>query len=88
MNHPLKLERYLKNSERLKALLDARDTKVASVHARRKWLQKQQVFNYQNEHNRVRDSINHTLTLTSRAAMEHRLKELKKLGAKAIEGIQ
>jgi len=88
MNHPLMLERHLHYYKRLKALREAQDSKVESVHLRKSWLDTQKRTNYQNEYDRLRNSISHTTSRSSRSYIEDRMKQLVKLGAMAIDGIQ
>ena len=88
MNHPLMLERHLHYYKRLKAMHEAQDSKVRSIHLRKTWLNSQKICNYQNEHDRLRNSIAHTTTRSTRSAIEDRMKHLVKLGARAVDGIQ
>jgi hypothetical protein len=71
-----KLEYY----KQLKAVLEARQTKVASIHFRNNLLQKQKTANYLNEMDRIRGELSKTtLNHKSIEHFEKRKEELQKM---------
>ena len=78
----------LKYYENLQKVLDARATKKSDVLIRRKILAHRDKQNYQLEYDRIRDLI-HSKTIRSdtKTMLEHRIKNLEELGAKAVNNI-
>lgn len=84
--HTQKQLHYLKQ---LQMQLEAHKTKAASIHFRRKTLERQKVANYQNEYDRLMGLMGTSkLGHTTKAKLKHRAKELESLGARAVQGIQ
>ena len=74
--------------ENLQRVLDARATKKSDVLIRRKILAHRDKQNYQLEYDRIRDLM-HSKTIRSdtKTTLEHRIKNLEELGAKAVNNI-
>ena len=77
---------YYKN---LKQLIDGHKSKAQIVGFRNKLIREQITKNYQMEYDRIRNALEKSVApgVTNRM-LEDRLKQLKKLGAKAINTIQ
>lgn len=89
MSHPLAAERRLHYYKRLKEQLDAHVTKARNIALRRRWLERQRVANYQNEHDRLLNLMSTSnLGATTKESMDQRIKKLEEFGAKDITGIQ
>ena len=76
--------------QKMKQLLEARQTQVDLLSMRRKAIQDSNLLNYQNEYNRlagVLENSNPGLHGNSRARLEQRQEKLMALGAKAVDGI-
>ena len=81
--------KYLHNYEQIQKLLDAYNTKHASVEFRRNVLRNQKKHNYQLEHDRIRSVLGDNLIPnTTKAMIQNRMAELQKLGARAVNKIQ
>ena len=73
---------YLK---RIKEMLEAHELKAKSIHFRRKLLQDRKKASYQNEYDRLRGAIAHTVVSQhTREVIEKRKAELIKFGAQAL----
>ena len=69
--------------KRVKHMMEMHENKEKSIHFRKKLLQDQTMANYQNEYERIRGALEHTmLTHGARATLERRENELKGFGAK------
>ena len=68
---------------RIKHMMEMYELKQKSIHFRKKLLDDQVKTNYQNEYERIRGALSHSvLTQHSKATLERREAELHKLGAK------
>lgn len=83
------VRKYKSHYENLQKFLDAYDTKKASVQFRHNVLVKQKKHNYQLEYDRIRNVLHSNLIPdTTKLMIQHRMKELEELGAKAVDNIQ
>ena len=83
-----KINNKLHCYKQLQKQIDAQQTKVASIQIRKTWLERQKVVKYTNEYDRIRCIISQNVVKgTSVEHWNKRADELKRLGAKAIEGI-
>lgn len=74
--------------KQLQKVLDAHQTKAASIQLRKDWLERQKINNYTNEYDRIRGLISqNTLKGKTTAHLDKRKKELESLGAKAVDRI-
>ena len=76
--------------KRMKKVLDAKQTQVDLITHRRKALLDSNLGSNQNEYSRILGVLerqNPGLNSETRQSLEQRIKSLKELGAKAIEGI-
>ena len=86
------LDKAIRNNlvyyKRVHEEIKARKTRSSLIHLRKKWLDKQNIANYQSEFDRIRSIMANTKTgdLTKQA-LEKRSADLKALGAKMIDGI-
>ncbi len=88
MYNPL-LEKRLAYFKHLKQQLEARETKISSINLRKQWLQRQNANNYQQEYDRIRNTMSHSVVPnTTVDMMKQRMKRLEELGAQAVDGIQ
>ena len=88
MYNPL-LEKRLAYYKHLKQQLEARETKISSINLRRQWLQRQTANNYQQEYDRIKNTMSHSVVPnTTVDMMRQRMKRLEELGAQAVDGIQ
>ncbi len=88
MYNPL-LEKRLAYYKHLKQQLEARETKISSINLRKQWLQRQNANNYQQEYDRIRNTMSHSVVPnTTVDMMKQRMKRLEELGAQAVDGIQ
>ncbi len=88
MYNPL-LEKRLAYYKHLKQQLEARETKISSINLRKEWLQRQNANNYQQEYDRIRNTMSHSVVPnTTVDMMKQRMKRLEELGAQAVDGIQ
>ncbi len=88
MYNPL-LEKRLAYYKHLKQQLEARETKLSSINIRNAWLQRQNANNYQQEYDRIRNTMSHSVVPnTTVDMMRQRMKRLEELGAQAVDGIQ
>ena len=72
----------------LQKVLDAHQTKAASIQLRKQWLERQNINNYQNEYDKIRGLISqNTLKGKTNAHLDKRKKESKALGAIAVDRI-
>ena len=90
---PTQLEHDIQNRpayfKRIKRMLEAHELKVKSNHFRRKLLQDRKKAGYQNEYDRLRGAIAHTVaTNHTKAIIETRKAELIKLGAQALPEVR
>ena len=86
------LDKAIRNNldyyKRVHEEIKARKTRSSLIHLRKKWLDKQNVANYQGEYDRIRSILANTKTgdLTKQA-LEKRSADLRAMGAKIIDGI-
>ena len=74
--------------ENMRRVLDARATKKSDVLKRRKILAHRDKQNYQLEYDRIRDLMHSkTIRRDTKYMLEHRIKNLEELGAKAVNNI-
>ena len=84
-----KVANRLHHYKNLKNILEAHETRTASIALRKKWYDKQKNNNYMNEYNRIRGELSRSvLKGASRAHLENRKKTLESLGAVAIDKIR
>ena len=89
MTNPIANDRHLHYYKRLKEQLEAHTTKASSNALRRRWLKRQKVANYQNEHERLRNALaSGSILGGARVNAQERVDYLKTLGATAVDGIQ
>lgn len=85
MNLELAIAHRLNYYKRQRDIIKAHETKAALSRLRKEWLQKQIQTNYQNEYDRIRGILqNGKLPGQTRAHLENRKEELKKLGLQAL----
>ena len=78
--------RSLHQIKHLQKIIDAHETKAASIKLRKEWLDKQKVNNYSNEYERIRGMIDHNLVKgRSIEGLEKRKNKLEDKGAKPFE---
>ena len=77
----------LKYYETLQKFLDARATKKSDVLVRRKILAHRDKQNYQLEYDRINLMHSKTIRSATKSMLEHRIKNLEELGAKAVNNI-
>ena len=71
--------------KRIKEMLEAHELKAKSIHFRRKLLQDRKKASYQNEYDRLRGAIAHTVVSDhTKEVIEKRKAELIKFGAQAL----
>ena len=88
MSNPF-TQKQLHYMKQLQAQLEAQKTKAASIHFRKRVLERQKVSNYQNEYDRLMGLMGTSkLGHTTKVKLKRRTKELEELGAKAAQGIQ
>jgi len=69
--------------KRVKHMMEMHETKEKSIHFRKKMLEDQSKTNYQNELDKIRGALAHSvLSMASKHILERRENELKSLGAK------
>ena len=84
-----KVANRLHHYKHLKKLLEAHETRTASISLRKKWYAKQYHNNYMNEYNRIRGELSKSvLSGTSKAHLENQRKTLEELGAIASDKIR
>ena len=72
----------LRQMEHLARQLEARETLVKSIHQRRKWLERQKIASYQNEHGRIRGDLSRMNTVVPNETigrLQNRAKHLHQL---------
>ena len=75
--------------EQIKEMLEAHELKAKNVHFRTKLLQDRRKASYQNEYDRLRGVIAHTVvSQQTKAVIEKRKAELIKLGVSALPEIR
>ena len=78
----------LQHYKHLKKLLEAHETRSASIALRKKWYERQRQSSYMNEYNRIRGELSRSvLKGVSRAHLEKRKNTLEALGAVAVDKI-
>lgn len=83
-----KVANRLHHYKHIKKLLEAHETRTASIALRKKWYDKQSNNNYMNEYNRIRGELSRSvLKGSSKAHLEKRKKTLETLGAVAMDKI-
>jgi hypothetical protein len=80
------IQKNLHYYKQVQARNDAHRTKAESHHLRKEHLEKQKLNNYQNEYDRIRGVIGHSLTANHTPLLE-RKKKLEKLGAGMFDHI-
>ena len=71
--------------KREKKLMEAHETKAKSILFRKNLLDAQKKINYQNEYERLRGNLAHTVVpIQTRETLTKRIEDLVKLGAKAL----
>ena len=83
-----KVANRLHHYKHLKKILEAHETRTASIALRKKWYEKQRHNNYMNEYQRIRGELSRSvLKGSSLSYMQNRKKTLEALGAIAIDKI-
>ena len=83
-----KVANRLHHYKHIKKLLEAHETRTASIALRKKWYDKQSNNNYMNEYNRIRGELSRSvLKGSSKAHLEKRKTTLEALGAVAMDKI-
>ena len=83
-----KVANRLHHYKHLKKILEAHETRTASIALRKKWYDKQKHNNYMNEYQRIRGELSRSvLKGSSLSHMQNRKKTLEALGAIAIDKI-
>ena len=83
-----KVANRLHHYKHIKKLLEAHETRTASIALRKKWYDKQSNNNYMNEYNRIRGELSRSvLKGSSKAHLAKRKKTLEALGAVAMDKI-
>ena len=81
-----KVANRLHHYKHLKKILEAHETRTASIALRKKWYDKQKHNNYMNEYQRIRGELSRSvLKGSSLAHLQNRKKTLESLGAIAID---
>ena len=78
---------YYKN---LQKQINAHQTKASSASLREHFKERQKVTNYQNEYDRIRSVVDHSVIKKGPNTvdlLQKRIKDLEKLGAKAIDSL-
>ena len=85
--HPLQ-EKQLAYFRHLQQQLEARETQTKSIYLRHQFLKRQNIKNYQNEHDRISNAMRASLVPdTTKRQLQERISDLQKLGARAVAGI-
>ena len=83
-----KVANRLHHYKHLKKILEAHETRSASIALRKKWYEKHKHNNYMNEYNRIRGELSRSvLKGAGKAHLEKRQNTLGTLGAIAIDKI-
>ena len=83
-----KVANRLQHYKHLKKILEAHETRSASIALRKKWYEKQRHNNYMNEYERIRGELSRSvLKGASKAHLEKLKNTLETLGAVAIDKI-
>ena len=83
-----KVVNRLQHYKHHKKLLEAHETRSASIALRKKWYERQRQSNYMNEYNRIRGELSRSvLKGVSKAHLEKRKSTLEALGAVAMDKI-
>jgi hypothetical protein len=83
-----KVANRLRHYKNLKKILEAHETREASIALRKRFYERQRHNNYMNEYNRIRGELSRSvLKGASKAHLEKRKKTLEALGAVAIDKI-
>ena len=83
-----KVANRLQHYKHLKKLLEAHETRSASIALRKKWYERQRQSNYMNEYNRIRGELSRSvLKGVSRAHLEKKKSTLEALGGVAMDKI-
>jgi hypothetical protein len=83
-----KVANRLRHYKNLKKILEAHETREASIALRKRFYERQRHNNYMNEYNRIRGELSRSvLKGASKANLEKRKKTLEALGAVAIDKI-
>ena len=74
---------------RVKHMMEMHELKHKSIHFRKKLLEDRAKVNYQNEYDRIRGTLAHSVVpIQTKRNIENRMKDLEKLGAQAFAGIK
>ena len=83
-----KVVNRLQHYKHFKKVLEAHETRSASIALTKKWYERQRQSNYMNEYNRIRGELSRpVLKGVSRAHLEKRKSTLEALGAFAMDKI-
>ena len=83
-----KVANRLRHYSKLRNILEAHETREASIALRKRFYERQRHNNYMNEYNRIRGELSRSvLKGASKAHLEKRKKTLEALGAVAIDKI-
>ena len=83
-----KVANRLRHYKNLKKILEAHETREASIALRRRFYERQRHNNYMNEYNRIRGELSRSvLQGVSKAHLEKRKSTLEALGAVAMDKI-
>ena len=90
---PTQLEHDIRNRpayfKRVKDMLEAHELKAKSINFRRKLLQDRKKAGYQNEYDRLRGAIGHTVVSAQTVRnIRNRMRELETLGAHALPDVR
>ena len=74
---------------RVKHMMEMHELKNKSIHFRKQLLEDRAKVNYQNEYDRIRGTLAHTVVpIQTKRNIENRMKDLETLGAQAFPNIK
>ena len=74
---------------RIKHMMEMHELKQKSIHFRKQLLENRAKVNYQNEYDRIRGTLAHSVVpIQTKRNIQNRMNDLEKLGAQAFAGIK
>lgn len=74
---------------RVKHMMEMHEIKQKSIHFRKQLLENRAKVNYQNEYDRIRGTLAHSVVpIQTKRNIQNRMNDLEKLGAQAFAGIK
>ncbi len=75
--------------QRVKHMMEMHEIKEKSIHFRKKLLEDRAKVNYQNEYDRIRGALAHSVVpVQTKRTIEQRMKDLETLGAFAVQNLK